>query len=143
MNDASGRTQLRPEEAPAHGMTIAVVAREAPQRMAVLSEAGSLSYGELNARANPLVRALVRGGVGPGDAVALLCSIRHEFAVVYAAALRGGWRLTCINWHLQRDEIAYIVENCEARAFLADARFAGVAAEVAREAAKLQIKLAI
>ncbi len=143
MNDASGRTQLRPEEAAAHGMTIAVTAREAPDRLAVLAEAGSLTYGELNARANQLVRALVRGGVGPGDAVALLCSNRVEFAVVYAAALRGGYRLTCINWHLQRDEIAYIVENCEARAFLADVRFAALAADVAREAVKVSVRLAI
>ena len=143
MNDAKGRTQLRPEEAPARGMTIAVTAREAPERMAVISAAGSLSYGELNARANQLVRALARGGVGPGDALALLCSNRHEFAVVYAATLRGGYRLTCINWHLQRDEVAYIVENCEARAFLADARFAPVAAEVAREAPKVELRLAI
>jgi long-chain acyl-CoA synthetase len=112
MNDARGRTTLRAEEAPAFGMTVAVTAREAPERMAIVSELGSLTYGELNARANQLVRALLRGGVGPGDAVALLCSNRPEFAVTYAAALRGGLRLTCINWHLQRDEIAYIVESC-------------------------------
>ncbi len=143
MNDPDGRTTLRAEEAAAHGMTIAVAAREAPDRMAILSDAGSLTFGELNARANQLVRALARRGVGKSDAVALLCSNRPEFAVAYAAALRGGLRLTCINWHLQRDEIAYIVENCEARAFLADARFAETAADVAQGASKASIRLAI
>jgi long-chain acyl-CoA synthetase len=133
----------RAEEAAAHGMTIAVAAREAPERMAILSDVGSLTYGELNARANQLARALARRGVGKGDAIALLCSNRPEFAVAYAAALRAGLRLTCINWHLQRDEIAYIVENCEARALLADARFAEVAADVAREASKASVRLAI
>ena len=49
---------------------------------------------------------------------------RPEFAIAYAAALRAGLRLTPLNWHLQLDEATYIVENCEARAFLADARFA-------------------
>lgn len=143
MNDPTGHTTLRAEEAAAHGMTIAVAAREAPQRMAILSDAGSLTFGELNARANQLVRALSRRGVAKGDAIALLCSNRPEFAVAYAAALRGGLRLTCINWHLQRDEIAYIVDNCEARAFLADARFADAAAEVARESHKASVRLAI
>jgi long-chain acyl-CoA synthetase len=143
MNDSTGHTTLRAEEAAAHGMTIAVTARAAPDRMAILSDTGSLTYGELNARANQLVRALQRRGVGPGDAIALLCSNRPEFAVIYAAALRGGLRLTCLNWHLQRDEIAYIVENCEARAFLADARFAEPAADVAREATKASVRLAI
>ncbi len=143
MNDASGRTTLRPEEAAAYGMTIALTARAAPERKAILSDSGSLSYGELNACANQLVRALNRRGVGPGDAVALLCANRPEFAIAYAAAVRGGLRLTCLNWHLQRDELAYIVENCEARAFLADARFAEAAAEVARGAAKASVRLAI
>jgi long-chain acyl-CoA synthetase len=143
MNDSTGHTTLRADQAAAHGMTIAVTAREAPERMAILSDFGSLTYGELNARANQLVRALARRGVGKGDAIALLCSNRPEFAVAYAAALRGGLRLTCINCHLQRDEIAYIVENCEARAFLADARFAEAAADVAREAMKASVRLAI
>ena len=89
------------------------------------------------------MRALSRRGVAKGDAIALLCPNRPEFAVAYAAALRGGLRLTCINWHLQRDEIAYIVDNCEARAFLADARFADAAAEVARESGKASVRLAI
>ena len=143
MNDSSGHTTLRADEAAAHGMTIAVTAREAPERMAILSDFGSLTYGELNARANQLVRVLARRGVGKSDAIALLCSNRPEFAVAYAAALRGGLRLTCINSHLQRDEIAYIVLNCEARAFLADARFAEAAADVACEATKASVRLAI
>jgi long-chain acyl-CoA synthetase len=124
-------------------MSIAVTAREAPARRAIVSELGTLSFGELNAQANQLARALRRRGLGAGDAVALLCSNRPEFAVAYAAALRSGLRLTCINWHLQREEIAYIVENCEARAFLADARFGAVASEVAQQSPKAAVRIAL
>jgi long-chain acyl-CoA synthetase len=62
----------------------------------------------------------------------LLCSNRAEFVEVYAAVLRGGFRLTAINWHLTTEEVGYIVSDCEAKAFIADVRFSS-AAEGARE----------
>ena len=66
-------------------------------------------------------------GVVPGDAVALMVSNRPEFAEVVAATQRAGLRVTPINWHLTADEAAYIVGDCQARVFVADARFAEVA----------------
>ena len=44
---------------------------------------------------------------------------------------RAGLRLTTINWHLTADEAGYIVDDCEAKAFVADARFADAAAGAA------------
>jgi long-chain acyl-CoA synthetase len=127
----------------ASGMGIALTAREAPERLAILSPAGNLTYAELNAAANRLARALRASGLQRGDSVALLCSNRPEFAIAYAAALRSGLRLTPLNWHLQVDEATYVVENCEARAFLADARFAQVASAAAAACPKASVRLAI
>jgi len=127
----------------AAGMTIALHAHEAPDRLAILSPAGDLTYGELNAKANQLARALRARGLGRGDSLALLCSNRPEFAVAWAAAVRAGLRLTPLNWHLQLDEAAYVVENCEAKAFLADVRFAAVAREAAAACPKAEVRLAI
>ena len=118
------RTQLEKREALASGMGIAVTARESPDRPAIVSDSGTRSFDELNARANQLARALRARGLEAGDAVGLVCSNRSEFAECYCAALRSGLRLTPINWHLKGDEVAYILSNCEARAFLCDARFA-------------------
>ena len=98
--------------ASAAGMLITFTASRAPDRLAVVSERGTLTYGELNARANRLARALRGAGLSEGDAVALLCSNRPEFVEVYAACLRIGVRLTCLNWHLQGDEAGYIVDDC-------------------------------
>ena len=49
-----------------------------------------------------------------------------------AAAQRAGLRLTTINWHLTGEEAGYIVDDCEATAFVADARFADAAVERGR-----------
>ena len=107
------------------GMATAVYADANPDRMAVISPYGDRTFHELNARANQLVRALRRRGAQPGDTVALVCRNRPEFIEVYEAVLRGGWRLTPINWHLTAEEIAYIVDDSEAAVLIGDAFFGG------------------
>lgn len=131
MNVTQMGSQLDRETAAASGMIIAFHAAQSPDRMAVISEAGDRTYAELNARANQLTRALRRAGLKAGDAVALLCSNRPEFVETIVACQRGGFRITPINWHLKGSEVGYIVDNCEAKAFLADARFRGSAMEAA------------
>ena len=79
----------------AEGMEIAAVAAAQPGRIALWSKAGSMTFGELNRQSNQLVRRLREAGVGDGDAVALTCGNRMEFAIVTFAAYRAGLRLTC------------------------------------------------
>jgi long-chain acyl-CoA synthetase len=111
------------EEAAKVGMVLAVHAAEAPDRSAISGPTGDRTFGELNGRANALVRALRRRGLRAGSAVAIVCANRPEFAEVYFAAHRAGFRLTTVNWHLTAGEAAVIVEDCEAEALVADARF--------------------
>ncbi|MGH9195105.1 MAG: AMP-binding protein, partial [Acidimicrobiia bacterium] len=76
------------------GMTISIHAAESPERPAIISEYGDRNFGQLNARANQVARALRQCGLAEGDAVALLCRNRPEFAEVWAATQRAGLRLT-------------------------------------------------
>lgn len=128
------RTSLDPRQALEGGMTIALHAAASPEHPAIVSQAGDRSYDELNRHANQLARALRARGIGEGAGVALSCTNRPEFVEVYAATHRGGMRLTPINWHLTGEEVGYIVDNCEARVFFADARFADAAVVAARQA---------
>ena len=125
------------------GMAIAFHARRMPEAPALRSAAGDRSFGELNGRANRLARALRRRGLEAGDGIALVCSNRPEFAETAAAALRSGLRLTTINWHLTAGEIAYIVDDCDARALVGDARFADTVAEAAAACRHLETRLAL
>lgn len=125
------------------GMCMAVWADLQPDKMAVLEVSGrSRTFGELNANANRLVRLMRDRGLQAGDAVAIVCSNRVEFPEVLFATLRGGFRLTPVNWHLKPDEIAYVVDNCEAKALFADTRIAGIA-EAASACPQLKVKVAI
>src|SRR2546421_7659418 len=111
----------------ADGLTLRFWAEETPDKPAIISAAGTRTFAELDRGANQLVRALRARGVVAGDALALICTNRPEFAEVVAACNRGGYRLTPINWHLTGDEAAYIVADCEAKALIADARLAETA----------------
>jgi long-chain acyl-CoA synthetase len=125
------------------GMGLAWHAEEAPDRLAVVSANGHRTYAQLNARANQLARALRRRGITGGQSVGLVCANRPEFAETHGATNRSGLRLTPINWHLTGEEIAYILNDCEATAFVADARFADAATEAARLAPNLVARLAV
>ena len=52
-------------------------------------------------------------------------------------------RLTTINWHLTGYEAGYIVDDCEATAFVADARYADSAIGAAALAPRLKAKIAV
>jgi long-chain acyl-CoA synthetase len=56
--------------------------------------------------------------------------------------MRAGLRLTPVNWHQSAEVIAYVVDNCDARALVCSQRFAPVIAS-ATASAKLVLRLAV
>ncbi|HKI73874.1 MAG TPA: AMP-binding protein [Pseudomonadales bacterium] len=118
----SEAVKLERVQAMMSGMTVAFHAQEAPDRMAVISNYGERTFGELNARANQLARLFRKAGLKTDDSVAMLLTNRPEFLEVLYACQRSGLRITPINWHLTGDNASYIVGNCEAKAFIADVR---------------------
>lgn len=133
----------RLEEAAQTGMTLAVWAEVQPDRIAVYNPSGEAhSFAKVNANANRLARLFGEYGLRPGDAVALVCSNNVEFVETLAATLRCGLRLTPVNWHLTADEIAYIIQDCEAKALIGDARIATLGSAVA-QCSDLKLKLVV
>src|SRR5690349_11190663 len=115
----AAETDLRRLHAMQAGMTCAFWAEVRPNAPAILSAQGNRTFAELNARANQLARALRARGLRPGDAVALMCSNRPEFAEVLTATRRTGLRLTPISTRLTGVEAGYILDDCDAKAFVA------------------------
>ena len=125
------------------GMAPAFWAARQPDEVAIFEMSGpTRTFGALNANANRIARLLRAEGLRPGDAVALLCPNRAEFVDVLFATQRCGLRMTPVNWHLTPEEIAYVIDNCEAKALFADASVTG-AAEAAAQCPALILKVAI
>ena len=123
--------------------TVAEWAQRTPSALAVCSATGDRTFAALDADANRLARALRRRGLRASDPVALLCGNRPEFVDVVHACQRAGFRLTPINWHLTADEVAYIVDDCEAKAIVADAERVGVARDAVAACANCDTALAV
>jgi acyl-CoA synthetase (AMP-forming)/AMP-acid ligase II len=81
-----------------------------------------------------LARALARAGLAEGDCIAIVSSNRLEVLVTAWAALRSGLYCTPISTWLTADEAAYILADCGARAIVASADLATLAAEVSSRA---------
>ena len=134
---------MTPDQAALCGMGVALTARATPDRLAIASPHGDRSFAALNALVNQLTRALRRRGLSDGDGVALLCANRPEFVVAFLASLRSGMRLTPINTELRAGEIRYIVQDCRAKAVLADGRLALGVADALRDLPDVSVRLGI
>ncbi|MFZ5720480.1 MAG: AMP-binding protein [Pseudomonadota bacterium] len=140
--ERAGLTE-RLEAAALNGMTLSVWADVQPEKACVIDPDGrTRSFAEANRNANRLVRLLRGAGLKAGDAVALVMSNRGEFVEVLAATLRAGFRITPVNWHLNADEIAYILNDCEAQAVFGEARIA-TSGPAAAQAPNLKLKVAV
>lgn len=95
-------------------------ARKWPDRAAVVmtDDGTTLSYAELDRRSHALAGQLAASGIGAGAHIAILMENRAEFLIAIWAAHRSGLYYTPVNWHLTASEIAYIVDDCGARAIL-------------------------
>jgi long-chain acyl-CoA synthetase len=129
--------------AAATGTVVSFHAARRPDRPALVTPYGTRTYAELDAAANRLSRALRAAGLAPGDAIALVCRNRPEFAEAHQAAARSGLRLTPVNWHLTGPEMAYIIADCDAKAIVADAAFADAVSEAVAGNDVLRAKLAV
>lgn len=84
------------------------------------------------ASAARFARALDGAGVGTRGAVAILMANTPEYIAAYRGATWSGRRLTPCSTRWTADDVAYVVENCEADAVVVDARYADLARDATR-----------
>ncbi len=92
-------------------------ARKRPDRTAVIFNDMRFSYGQLNAMANMIANGLVKLGIQKGDHVALSCPNLPYFPMVYFAILKVGAVVVPLNVLFKPREIAYHLNDCDAKAF--------------------------
>ncbi|MCW2717465.1 acyl-CoA synthetase [Pseudonocardia sp.] len=115
-----------------------------PDKPAVVmaGSGASLTYRELEEGSARLARFLVDHGLRRGDGIALLADNAPRVYEVYWAAQRAGLYITVVNRHLAPAEVAYIVNDCGARVFVASAALGDLAAAVAPLAPDVKVRLA-
>ena len=88
-------------------------------RVALTCAGRSMTYGELNQRAERVAAALAGMGIAPGDHVALSCPNIPWFPIAYYGILKAGAVVVPLNVLLKPREIAYHLKDSDAKALLA------------------------
>ena len=136
-------SKIETTDAATTGMAIAVYSAIKPNKIAVVDRFGEHTWLKLNERVNQLANYFREAKLAPNDGIALLCSNRVEFIEVMMAAFRTGTRVTPINWHLTGEEIGYIVDNSDAKIFIAEHQYANKLETLASFAPRIEQSLAI
>jgi long-chain acyl-CoA synthetase len=112
---------------------------EKPAVVMAMTDA-SLSYGNLIDGMERLSR-IFRQYCDVGDRIAVLMGNEIAYYVVGWAAVRAGLQCVPVNWHLNASEITYIIDNSDAVILVASDSLVELAAEAAKAAPALRLKL--
>ncbi|MDY0007579.1 MAG: acyl-CoA synthetase [Spongiibacteraceae bacterium] len=93
-----------------------------------------LSRAQLLSEANRIVHGLRALGLGTGDVVAIIAPNCWEFIATNLAVTQAGLYMVPINWHLTGPEIAYILEDSGAKAFIVHEKVAEAALAAKQQA---------
>jgi len=88
-----------------------------------------MTYADLEERSAALAGALHDLGLRKGDVVAMVADNAAECFVIYWACTRSGLYITPVNRNLSADEVAYIVDDSDAKVLIASAGVAAIAAQ--------------
>ncbi len=107
------------------GQILKVNAKKFPDRIAIKDRTRSLTYPDLNRRANKLAHSLLSLGLRKGDRIAVLLENSIEIVEAYLATAKTGIVIVPINFRLVSREVAFIAEDSDATAFLVHDDFTG------------------
>lgn len=110
-------------------------AREAPQRLAIVSPTAPLTYGELDALANRIAQVFKMEGLQRGEHIASLMGNDPDALAIAWAAYRSGLYLTPLPTTLAVPEAAAMVVACDAKCVIVDARRREIAVPLATQPA--------
>ncbi|MFD4672028.1 amino acid adenylation domain-containing protein [Lentzea sp. NPDC058450] len=116
-----------------HSLDVTVqelVARQDPDAPAVVCGERTLTFGELDARANRIAHHLIARGVGPDVAVPVCLERGADFVVALLAVLKAGGAYVPLDPDSPAARLAFVVEDTGARVVLTQRGLAGRMSEV-------------
>src|SRR4029077_20566317 len=118
----------------------ALTAGQAP---ALIIDGGTISFGELHARSQRVAAVLHGAGLRRGDGVALVLPNRPEFFEITWGCQLSGLYYTAVNTHFTPDEVAYVIDDSDAKEAFVDGSMAGLAAHVRNVNTAVEVHIAV
>lgn len=92
-------------------------ARRYPNKDAFVFMDTRLTFAQINGAANQVANGLVAAGIKPGDKVGLSCFNLPYFPIVFFGILKAGGVVVPLSVLLKKDEIAYHLNDSDAKAY--------------------------
>ena len=108
-------------------------AQERPDRPALTSDDQTWTFAELDRRSSQVAQALQAEGVGPEDRVAFLDKNSPEHFDVLLGGAKFGAVIVAVNWRLAAPEVAFVVNDAQAKVLVVGQEFVGVLGAIEAE----------
>ncbi|MFO1116193.1 MAG: AMP-binding protein [Beijerinckiaceae bacterium] len=110
----------------------------------VMASSGeTITYGELEARENRLAHLFRARGLKRLDHYAIFMENHPRYVECCGAGERSGLYYTCVNSFLTPEELAYIVNNCEARILITSQAKRDVALAALKDCPKVELCIVV
>jgi long-chain acyl-CoA synthetase len=118
--------------------------KRAAQPAIIMAQTGeTITYAELEARANRLAHFLRNRGLKRLDHYAILMENNARYVECCAAGERAGLYFTCINSYLTADEAAYIINNSESKVLITSQEKRETALKALAQCPKVEVVLIV
>ncbi len=108
----------------------------------IMSGSGQVqTFAELDAAANRLSQLLYAAGLRPGDHIAICMENHPRYLEVLWGCHYAGLVYTAASSRLTSHELSYIINDCQARAFIASKYKADQAAEIVADTPQVELRL--
>jgi acyl-CoA synthetase (AMP-forming)/AMP-acid ligase II len=110
-----------------------VSAARHPDQVAIIDEAGELTWRELDERSNALAHALAGEGLRTGDGIAVLCRNHRGFIDATIASMKLGLTGLYLNTMFSGPQIRDVCEREQPKAIIYDEEFADYVEDAAKD----------
>ncbi|MEY4720510.1 MAG: hypothetical protein RIQ46_235, partial [Pseudomonadota bacterium] len=119
------------------------IAATVPARTAIITDSLSLTYAQLDARANAVASGLAAHGVTRGDTVGLYLMNRAEHLEAFIAVCKLGAVPFNVNFRYRADELRYLFTNAQAAGIIHGAEYSDMVRTLRPDLPGLKVAVAV
>lgn len=109
----------------------------------IAADGETITYGNLYAGSRRVAALLYEAGLRPGDGVALVLPNRPEFFEITWGCQLSGLYYSAVNTHFTADEVAYVIDDSEAKAVFIDESMPELAAHLLEANAGVEVHIGV
>jgi len=109
----------------------------------IVADGPTITYGELYGRSQRVAALLYEAGLRRGDGVALVLPNRPEFFEITWGCQLSGLYYSAVNTHFTPDEVAYVVDDSDAKAVFIDASMAELGHRIAEVNGGVEVHIVV